>query len=145
MPAALRATAGLRFFRSRMDNAGRVALLEDGESEASYSATPSFSLDWRDADERRFFYLRYARAVRPGGLNLDESELRRFAADRLSNVDLGSRLLLSGDALSIDSALFATRWSHIQSDYLLDNGLVGTRNVGCRKDSGRGKLAALGG
>jgi iron complex outermembrane recepter protein len=127
---SLRATAGLRFFRSRMDNAGRVALLEDGESEASYSATPSFSIDWRDADERRFFYLRYARAVRPGGLNLDESELRRFAADRLSNVDLGSRLLLSGDALSIDSALFATRWTHIQSDYLLENGLVGTRNVG---------------
>ena len=128
---SLRATAGLRLFRSRLDIAGRVALLEDGENEASYSATPSFSVDWRDADERRFFYLRYARAVRPGGVNLvGASELRRFAADRLSNVDLGSRLLLSGDALSIDSALFATRWSHIQSDYLLDNGLVGTRNVG---------------
>jgi len=128
--SALRATAGLRVFRSRMDNAGRVALLEDGENEASYSATPSFSLDWRDAEERRFFYLRYARAVRPGGLNLDASELRRFAADELSNIDLGSRLLVAGDAVSIDSAIFATRWSHIQSDYLLDNGLVGTRNVG---------------
>jgi iron complex outermembrane recepter protein len=128
--SALRATAGLRVFRSRMDNAGRVALLEDGENEASYSATPSFSLDWRDAGERRFLYMRYARAVRPGGLNLDASELRRFAADRLSNIDLGSRLLMADDALSIDTAIFATRWSHIQSDYLLDNGLVGTRNVG---------------
>ena len=127
---ALRATVGMRLFRSRMDNAGRVALLEEGEDEASYSATPSFSLDWRDADARRFLYLRYARAVRPGGLNLDSSELRRFAADRLSNVDLGARLLMFDDALSVDSALFATRWSHIQSDYLLGNGLVGTRNVG---------------
>jgi outer membrane receptor protein involved in Fe transport len=127
---AWHATGGLRLFRSRMDNTGRVALLEEGEGQASYSATPSFSLDWRDADQRRFIYLRYARAVRPGGLNLDSNELRRFAADKLSNIDLGSRLLLLDDALSIDSALFATRWSHIQSDYLLANGLVGTRNVG---------------
>ena len=109
---------------------GALHWCEEGENEASYSATPSFSLDWSDAAQRRFFYLRYARAVRPGGLNLDSSELRRFAADRLSNVDLGARLLLFDDALSVDSALFATRWSHIQSDYLLDNGLVGTRNVG---------------
>jgi outer membrane receptor for monomeric catechols len=113
-----------------MDNEGRVALVQEGEDEASYSATPSFSLDWGDAAQRRFFYLRYARAVRPGGLNLDSTELRRFAADRLSNVDLGARMLLLEDSLSVDSALFATRWSHIQSDYLLDNGLVGTRNVG---------------
>jgi outer membrane receptor protein involved in Fe transport len=127
---ALRATGGLRVFRSRIDNEGRVALLQEGEDEASYSATPSFSLDWGDAAQRRFFYLRYARAVRPGGLNLDSTELRRFAADRLSNVDLGARLLLLDESLSVDSALFATRWSHMQSDYLLDNGLVGTRNVG---------------
>ena len=33
----------------------------------------------------------------------------------------GARLLLWGDALSVDSTLFATRWSDMQSDYLLDN------------------------
>jgi iron complex outermembrane recepter protein len=127
---ALRATGGLRVFRSQMDNAGRVALLQEGEERASYSATPSFSLDWGNADRRRFLYLRYARAVRPGGLNLDSTELRRFAADKLSNIDLGARLLMLDEALAVDSAVFATHWSHIQSDYLLDNGLVGTRNVG---------------
>lgn len=125
-----RATAGLRVFRSRIDNAGRVALLQDGGDEASYSATPSFSLDWRDDAAGRFVYLRYARAVRPGGLNPGSAELRRFVSDELSNLDLGARLQLLDDALSVDSALFATRWSHIQSDYLLDTGLVGTRNVG---------------
>ncbi|HMA10902.1 MAG TPA: TonB-dependent receptor, partial [Steroidobacteraceae bacterium] len=124
-----RAATGLRVFRSQLENEGRVALLAKGDNEAYWSVTPSFSLDWRDADQRRFVYLRYARAVRPGGLNLDSAELRRFAADELSNVDLGARLQLD-DPLSVEAVLFATRWSHIQSDYLLDNGLVGTRNVG---------------
>ena len=135
-----RATGGMRVFRSQIRNRIRVEdpeeveETEEGqegeENKASYSVTPSVSVDWRDADQRRFFYLRYARAVRPGGLNLDSSENSRFVADRLSNVDLGARVLLWGDAVSVDSAVFVTRWSHIQSDYLLENGLVGTRNVG---------------
>lgn len=127
---AWRVTAGLRLFRSQISNEGRTALLSDGDDHAFYTATPSFSIDWRNPDERRFVYLRYARAVRPGGVNLDSTELRRFDADELSNIDLGTRLLLRDDALSVDSALFATHWSHIQSDYLLTNGLVGTRNAG---------------
>ncbi|MBK6673856.1 MAG: TonB-dependent receptor [Proteobacteria bacterium] len=135
-----RATGGMRVFRSQIQNRIRVEDTEEveeteegqegEENKASYSVTPSVSVDWRDADQRRFFYLRYARAVRPGGLNLDSSENSRFVADRLSNVDLGARVLLWGDAVSVDSAVFVTRWSHIQSDYLLENGLVGTRNVG---------------
>ena len=37
---------------------------------------------------------------------------------------------LAGDALALQAAAFATRWRHVQSDYLQDNGLIGTRNVG---------------
>jgi hypothetical protein len=39
-------------------------------------------------------------------------------------------MLLDDSALTIDTALFAARWSHIQSDYLLPNGIVATQNVG---------------
>lgn len=127
---AWRTTAGLRVFRSQIKHEGHVALLADGDDSAFYTATPSFSLDWRNADQRQFAYLRYARAVRPGGLNLDTAELRSFRADKLSNVDLGLRLLLWDDALSVDTAVFATHWADIQSDYLQSNGLVGTRNAG---------------
>jgi len=37
---------------------------------------------------------------------------------------------LRDDRLSLQSALFVTHWSHIQSDYVLKNGLIGTRNAG---------------
>jgi outer membrane receptor protein involved in Fe transport len=130
LPWSLRATGGLRLFSSEAQNEGREALLEKGSDSDFFSATPSASLDWRSPDERRFIFLRYARAVRPGGLNLDAAELRRFAPDELSNVDLGTRLLLHADTLSLQSTLFATHWSHIQSDHLLANGLIGTRNAG---------------
>jgi outer membrane receptor for monomeric catechols len=50
-------------------------------------------------------------------------------------VDLGARLLL-GDAMSLQGALFATRWSHIQADYLLPNGILGTHNVGDGRNIG---------
>jgi outer membrane receptor protein involved in Fe transport len=130
LPWSLHATGGLRLFSSRVENEGRVALLEKGSDSDFYSATPSASIDWRSQDRRRFVFLRYARAVRPGGLNLDTAELRRFAPDELSNVDLGTRLLLHADTLSLQSALFVTHWSHIQSDYLQPNGLIGTRNAG---------------
>jgi len=130
LPWSLRATGGLRVFSSEVQNEGRAALLEKGSDSDFFSATPSASIDWRSPDERRFVFLRYARAVRPGGLDLDAAELRRFAPDELSNVDLGTRLLLNADTVSLQSTLFATHWSHIQSDYLLANGLIGTRNAG---------------
>jgi iron complex outermembrane receptor protein len=37
---------------------------------------------------------------------------------------------LAGDVLTLQAAAFATRWRHVQSDYLQGNGLIGTRNVG---------------
>ncbi len=130
LPGSMRATGGQRVFGSQVRNQGRVALHVKGDDSDFYWATPSASLDWRSSDERRFVFLRYARAVRPGGLNLDAGELRRFAPDELSNVDLGTRWLLHADTLWLQSTLFATHWSHIQSDHLLANGLISTRNAG---------------
>jgi outer membrane receptor for monomeric catechols len=139
--ARMRATAGLRISRSDLENERALAQEESEAGSVENSATPSVALDFRSADDQSFFYLRFARANRPGGLNpaaADDEESddsSRFAADELSNVDLGARLRF-GSALALQGALFATRWSHIQSDYLLPNGLVGTRNAGNGRNFG---------
>ncbi len=128
-----RATPGLRLFRNsvRDVSAGAEGDPDQQRNAVQYSLTPSFSLDWQTPDAGRFYYLRFARAVRAGGLNpAGTGEDLRFRADKLSNLDLGFRRQHPGRALELQTVVFATRWQHIQSDYLLENGLVGTRNVG---------------
>jgi outer membrane receptor protein involved in Fe transport len=136
----LRATLGLRVFRSAIENERADSGEESASASVVNAATPSVALDWRSADQRQFVYLRYARAIRPGGLSgaidPEDDDVSRFDADELSNVDLGMRLQLVDGMLSLQGAVFATRWSHIQSDYLLPNGLVGTRNVGDGRNLG---------
>ncbi|MEO6184924.1 MAG: TonB-dependent receptor plug domain-containing protein [Steroidobacteraceae bacterium] len=134
--AQMRATVGLRVFRSSIENERSSPQAGTASESTHTSVTPSASVDWRSADQHQFLYLRYARAVRPGGLDPAASGAGRFAADELSNVDLGARLQLFDGAMSLQGALFATRWSHIQSDYLLPTGLVGTRNAGDGRNVG---------
>jgi hypothetical protein len=129
--AGWRLTTGLRLSRVSDEDERRESQSPERAAAVMHGATPSVSLDWRSADRRRTAYLRFARALRPGGLNPDAGQsARRFRADELSTIDLGWRLRLAGDALSLQQALFVTRWQHVQADYLLENGLVGTRNVG---------------
>lgn len=127
----LKLTAGLRMARVA-DEDERGTGMPELEAGVAYTATPSLSLDWHSTDHRRFVFMRVAQAVRPGGLNPEGSASgdRRFRPDELSNLDLGLRLQLPDAALTLQSSLFATRWEHVQSDYLLANGLAGTRNVG---------------
>jgi outer membrane receptor protein involved in Fe transport len=132
-----RLTTGLRLTRAQerdrlrgMEQSGEED--DDGQRNSTVnSATPSMALDWHSADRRRIAYVRVARALRPGGLNpdsADDDDQRRFLADDLTSLDVGVRV--AGDALALQAAAFATRWRHVQSDYLQANGLIGTRNVG---------------
>jgi iron complex outermembrane recepter protein len=128
-----RATPGLRLFRNTIRNASTGEEVDEEllRNSVQTSLTPSFSLDRSSNDAERFYYLRYARAIRAGGLNpASTEEDPRFRADKLSNVDLGFRLQRPDNSLTLQAAAFATNWQHIQSDYLLPNGLVGTRNAG---------------
>jgi len=129
----LRVTPGLRLFRSSVENesAGEQGAPQAQSELVVKSATPSLALDWLSTDKHRFYYLRFARAIRPGGLNpVSLNTQTTFHADKLTNLDLGFRLLDADDALAVQAVLFATGWEHVQSDFLLSNGLVGTRNVG---------------
>ena len=133
---AMHVTAGLRLARVTDEDESRNGLPEQ-EAAVVHTATPSLSLDWRSRDERRFVYLRFAQAERPGGLNPDGSaSAQHFRSDRLSSLDLGSRLRLAGDQVTLQSAFFATNWEDVQADYLLPSGLLGTRNVGSARNFG---------
>lgn len=90
--------------------------------------SPSISVSWRPRDGM-LAYLRYASAIRPGGLAIGNPG-NRYDADETGSFDAGYRLMADGGRLSLDLSLFRSTWSHIQSNYLLDNGLVSTRNVG---------------
>ncbi len=88
--------------------------------------------------DRGIVYLRYARAMRPGGLApAEQTTSRRFDADELDTLDLGIRRASRDGRLSLSASAYFTRWNDIQSDYLLDNGLVSTRNAG------RGRILGL--
>ncbi|WP_230461307.1 TonB-dependent receptor domain-containing protein [Sphingobium sp. CAP-1] len=92
--------------------------------------SPSAALSL-DLGGRGLLYLRYARAMRPGGVApADMAASRQFDADELSTIDLGIRRASHDGRFSLSASLYHTRWDEIQSDYLLANGLVSTRNAG---------------
>ncbi|WP_242443606.1 TonB-dependent receptor [Sphingobium sp. LB126] len=126
----IKAIAGARLFRSIAED---EALEQSGSSSDRVSKTilsPSLAVAWTPS-ERSIVYLRFASALRPGGLApTGQAASRRFDSDELGTFDLGLRHTFAGDALSVSASLFYTDWSHIQSDYLLPNGLVSTRNAG---------------
>jgi outer membrane receptor protein involved in Fe transport len=132
----LKATAGLRLSRSIAED---EALERSGGTVVKASktiASPSLSLAWTSAADS-LVYLRYARAMRPGGLApAEQATTRRFDADELGSFDLGFRHTAGRD-LCLAGSVFYTMWSDIQSDYLLENGLVSTRN------SGKGRILGV--
>lgn len=126
----LNLTLGARLFHS---------IAQDGTGDAPATTpvrisktilSPSASLSL-DLGGRGLLYLRYARAMRPGGLApADMAASRQFDADELSTIDFGIRRSSDDDRFSLSASLYHTRWDEIQSDYLLSNGLVSTRNAG---------------
>ncbi len=122
-------TTGARLFRSSTENerdtggaAGLASIHKTGFS-------PSLALAWRPRPDRLVF-LRYAAALRPGGLSLRPGDgPARFKSDELAALELGTRWPVGG-GVRLDASLFGYRWQDVQSDDLLASGLVATRNAG---------------
>ncbi|WP_336952163.1 MULTISPECIES: TonB-dependent receptor [Sphingobium] len=120
---------GGRLFHSRTEEerGAKRARVEVSVSRSGF--TPSFAFSWQ-AGGGDFLYLRYAGALRPGGLSqTGTGSAERFESDELQTFEAGWRHGASA-RLTINADAFLTTWSHLQSDYLLSNGLIGTRNVG---------------
>lgn len=94
---------------------------------------PTAALDW-DPAGRLSAFLRYQQGYRAGGLAVSSSgapgESRTFAADDLTQVELGVRWGKAHDPLSIRAALFLAEWNHIQADLIDGAGLPYTANIG---------------
>jgi outer membrane receptor protein involved in Fe transport len=124
------ATAGARLFRTIADDEASEQTVGRSQRVTQNLLSPSLSLSWA-ADARTIVYLRYARAVRPGGLAPAGAEASgRFDSDDLGTFDLGIRSETPNHKITYSAAAFYTDWDHIQSDYLLPNGLISTRNAG---------------
>lgn len=123
-------TIGVRLSHTHTTNEAEGAPAATSLTIGHTALSPSAALSWQpDADS--LVFLRYARSTRPGGLALGQSQSTRpFTSDELWTLDLGFRRTAGTGRLAFSADLYHTRWSHIQSDYLLDNGLISTRNVG---------------
>ncbi|WP_189338509.1 TonB-dependent receptor domain-containing protein [Sphingobium sp. SCG-1] len=122
----LRATLGARLIRTVSRDL--TTELEARAKRMLVSPSASLSLP---LDEAGIIYLRYARAKRPGGLAASDAEVSgQYAADKVNTLDLGFRRSGSDGRLSLSGSIYHTRWDRVQSDYLLPNGLVSTRNAG---------------
>ncbi|MEC3909742.1 TonB-dependent receptor [Sphingobium sp. CR2-8] len=123
-------TLGARLFHSiAQDGTGDNPAMSSVRIDKTIMS-PSVALSL-DLGGRGLLYLRYARAMRPGGLApADMRASRQFDADELGTIDLGIRRSSHDGRLSLSASLYHTQWDEIQSDYLLANGLVSTRNAG---------------
>lgn len=134
------ATVGARSYIARIDNEqgglARRRARKDG-------ITPSLTLSWRPL-ERGVVWLRYASAVRPGGINTDgDPGARSFRSDELASVELGWRLTLARSHLLLNGSLFGLRWENVQSDTLGTDSLVRTINAGRARNIGAELSAVL--
>lgn len=123
-------TAGVRLSRTIAEDEAREGSAGSAHHIDRTTLSPSLALSWAVAD-KGIVYVRHARAVRPGGLAPEgQGSGREFASDQLESTEIGVRHGSAGDPLSLAASAYYTDWRHIQSDYLLPNGLVSTRNVG---------------
>ncbi|MDO7837308.1 TonB-dependent receptor [Sphingobium sp. HBC34] len=122
-------TAGARLFATWSENEN---LSSDGTTESAtrkIGLSPSLAVSWR-RNEQDFVYVRYAGALRPGGLSSAAGATSAaYHADELQTAEAGLRHAATG-GFTLDANAYVTRWQHVQSDHLLDNGLVATRNAG---------------
>lgn len=128
----LDATLGLRFFYSLAKDEAKAnrAEAERLRNSGKLILSPSLALSYALPGEGVIF-LRYARAMRPGGLApAGMTASGHFDADQLGTFDLGYRKSFWDNRLSVSAGAYYTLWDAIQSDYLLRNGLVSTRNAG---------------
>jgi outer membrane receptor protein involved in Fe transport len=92
--------------------------------------SPSASLVFKPSP-RQYYYVRFASAFRPRGLSpFAPVPQAQYASDELNALELGGRWHRADRRLEGQAVLYTSKWTDIQSDYLLPNGLVATRNSG---------------
>ena len=126
---------GARLFTIGTDDEGEEAQAGLMRSRRSVRAAGDASIAWTPAASTTVF-LHASTGYRPGGTNIQPDATQRvFEADELASVELGLRSKI-GDAVLVDATLYGARWQHVQTDELLSNGLIATRNAGNARNLG---------
>jgi outer membrane receptor protein involved in Fe transport len=127
-PLLVSAGARLSLTDASDERAEALGQTEKGRRKLGFA--PSLSVAWAP-DKGRYFFLRYARALRPGGLAAGVGAAQgHFDSDELESVEAGTRATFGGGTLAVSADLYYANWHDVQSDYLLANGLISTRNAG---------------
>jgi iron complex outermembrane recepter protein len=127
--------AGARIFSTAVDDEGVQGGSQRMRGLRDLRASGDATFAWKSPSDATIF-LRVATAYRPGGINAErDASQTAYEADELVSGELGSRLQVSR-ALFVAATLYAERWQRVQSDELLTNGLVATRNAGNARNIG---------
>lgn len=122
--------AGLRFFATNIDNERVENSLGPKVQDTKKGVSPSLAISFQP-NVHDYYYARFASALRPKGLNaFAPVDAADFGSDELQSIEIGGRWKFPSANISTKLELYGTQWAHIQSDYLLPNGLVATRNSG---------------
>lgn len=143
----LELTLGGRLFNVTGRTSSRIAAPLAGAATAYQGSSrqnglaPKILLAWRPSPTR-LWYLAAAEGYRAGGLNTTgapgqpfsgpggSQPWRRYQGDELWSFEAGGRFQWLDGRLQMTVAAFEARWSNIQSDQLLPNGLPFTANIG---------------
>jgi outer membrane receptor protein involved in Fe transport len=126
----LMVSAGARLSLTEASDERAEKRSHDKKQQRKLGFAPSLSVAWAPATGR-YFFIRYARALRPGGLAAGAGDTQgHFDSDELESLETGARATLDGGALLLETSAYYANWHDVQSDYLLGNGLISTRNAG---------------
>jgi len=127
---------GARVFSVGVDDEGEESDSSGSLKRKKVRSAGDASVTWNPAAGRTTFFVRAATGYRPGGMNVQsDASQQEYDADELVSIELGSRINLS-QTMSAEATLYAARWQHVQTDELLSNGLIATRNAGNARNYG---------
>ncbi len=122
--------AGARLFSTRINDEKLEGAVASTLQSTRKGISPSLAISVKP-NEGSYYYLRAATAFRPAGLSpFSPAPTEAFSSDELMTVELGGRWHDADRILSGQAVVYGSQWADIQSDYLLPNGLVATRNSG---------------
>jgi hypothetical protein len=133
--AELTVGGGGRVFSSATEDEGQEGASSRARGQDLVRGAVDASATWHPAEGTTIF-LHAATGYRSGGINVEPDATRHiYEADELASVELGSRFRF-GNNLAVAATLYAESWQHVQTDELLTNGLVATRNAGNARNIG---------
>jgi iron complex outermembrane recepter protein len=122
--------AGARLFATRTSDEKQEAVASSALRSIHRGISPSLAISAKP-NSTSYYYLRAASAFRPAGLSpFAPASQDAFDSDELKTLELGGRWHSTDRHFGAQAVLYGSQWQQIQSDYLLPNGLIATRNSG---------------